>query len=152
MANAKPSPSERRTGRVVQLITGPTAPATVHRRFELAVPIFSGIEAIAQGKPVPGGWIHWKTPPSADQPPEFALEVAVDGAQTLLPCRRVNRITDPYGVYIAEDGRIWCAWTGMAPKAVQAQVVGADIRQSSREFLLTVLPRLFLAAQFTQSS
>lgn len=103
------------------------------------MPVFSGVAAITQGRAVPVAWVHWRREHAAGA--EFFIEARVEGSTTLLPCRRANRIEDPYGVYFI-DGQPWCSFNEVLAGQVQAQLVGADIRESSPEMVAQLLPQI----------
>lgn len=105
------------------------------------MPVFAGIAAIQDGTPVPLAWVHWKRRAIRSEVPEFFIEATVEGALTLLPCRRVNRVDDPYGVYFI-DGQPWCSYTEQLAGPVQAKLVGADIRLGTPEVIRCLLPQL----------
>lgn len=145
---AKPSPSRA----PIQLVVGGCPDATpAGRSYEPALPVFAGPGAFSASL-YPLGWIHWKRPhPCRPDQADFVLQVWVNGAITLLSCRRVNRADDPYGVYVAGN-QVWCALNETRPGPIRAQIIGADIRESPREWWAAVLPKLLLSREMSQSS
>ena len=53
---------------------------------------------------------------------ELFVEIEQNGWTVLVPCRRVNRCTDPTGVYILADGSVWSS-SETAPQPIVAEVV-----------------------------
>ena len=53
---------------------------------------------------------------------ELFVEVEHQGWTVLVPCRRVNRRTDPAGVYILADGSVWTS-PEPVPQPIVAEVV-----------------------------
>jgi hypothetical protein len=138
VATSKSAPPQRR-GRVLALLRGGHAvPPT--ERFEPVVPVYAGL--VPEGEPIPVAWVHRVTRPGRDRP-EFYLQVVMEGVEVLLPCRRTNRITDPYGVYLVGEGHPWCSLTAdLVPEPVRAQLIGADTRATPPEILRRLLPQL----------
>lgn len=54
---------------------------------------------------------------------EFYCETHIHELRVLIPCRRVNRIDDPYGVYILADGSLWRSMQPAVPVSIIGQVV-----------------------------
>ena len=137
VATSKSAPPHRR-GRVLALLRGGHAvPPT--ERFEPVIPVFAGL--LSDGESIPVAWVHRAV--SGREGPEFYLQVVVEGVEVLLPCRRTNRITDPYGVYLVGEGHPWCSLTAdLVPEPVRAQLIGADTRATPPEVLRRLLPQL----------
>jgi hypothetical protein len=109
-------------------------------RYEPVIPVYAGFRAT--GEPIPVAWVHRVSQPGR-KPPHFYLEVVVEGVPAMLPCRRTNRITDPYGVYLVGEGHPWCSLTAdLVPEPVRAQLIGADTRATPPEILRRLLPQL----------
>lgn len=53
-------------------------------------------------------------------------EITRSGVTALVPCRRLNRITDPCGVYILADGSLWMSTTESPHAPVVAELIRAQ--------------------------
>ena len=54
---------------------------------------------------------------------ELLVKIQQGSLHALVPCRRVNRATDPHGVYILEDGTLWTTADPVASSPVMAEVL-----------------------------
>jgi hypothetical protein len=68
----------------------------------------------------PGGWVVRSDPlGGADR----YYEVQLHGLRVLVPGHSTRRITDPAGVYVLADGRVWCpVRQGTPPSPAVARV------------------------------
>ena len=72
-----------------------------------------------------GRLVYRSVNPVSRNKAEIFMEVHHQGWVVLVPCRRVNRITDPQGVYILEDGSVWMN-ADEAPHPVVAELIRVD--------------------------
>ena len=50
-------------------------------------------------------------------------EISHRGVTALVPCRRINRVTDPHAVYILEDGSLWLGNATHPQQTIIAEVL-----------------------------
>lgn len=104
----------RPRARLRVLNPSPRAPTEATVRIDTVVPVIAwpGARRV--------GYVVRRDGPRQE---EWYAELIYDDLPVLVPCRRVNRESDPYGIYILDDGSIWrSAW----PRA--GSIMGEVIR------------------------